>query len=167
MAGLAPLRRRVRRTVATLRAQPRSPDQLAAVGACLTPAQLRLFLTMQPADQQHSLEVLDRLRRSGHVEPELLQAALLHDVGKARARLRLWHRVFVDLGAAFWPGLPRWLAARGPEPVRRPLAVALCHAELGAADALRAGSSERVAALIRGDGPPELARALRAADGES
>jgi len=157
MAGLAPLRRRARRFVLALRARV-EPGEVEALSAYLTPAQVRLFSTMQSADQRHSLEVFGRLLREGHRDPDLLQAALLHDVGKARARLRVWHRVLVDLGQTFWPSAPRWLAAHGPAALRWPLEVGLRHPELGAEDARSAGCSDRAVALIRGDHGADLAR---------
>lgn len=169
MAVLAPIHRRARRLLRALRASV-EPSELEALSAHLNPAQLRLFQAMQPADQRHSLEVFGRLLRGGYRDPDLLQAALLHDVGKARARLRLWHRVVIDLGRSFSPGLLRWLARRAPSGLGHPLSVALHHPELGAQDALSVGCSARVAALIRGTGGPELAdlaEALRHCDAEA
>ena len=169
MGRLTPLRHRVRRFALALRPAV-APSELAAAAAYLSPAQLRLFLTMQPADQQHSLDVFRWLLRAGHRDPDLLQAALLHDVGKARTRLRVWQRVFVDLGRTVWPAAPHWLAARGPIGLRQPLRVALDHAVLGAEDARSAGCSDRVVALIRGELGSDLAplaRALWRADSES
>ena len=42
---------------------------------------------MSVSDQRHSLNVMRTLRRQGHTEPDLLAAALLHDVGKSAAWL--------------------------------------------------------------------------------
>lgn len=165
---LAPVRRRVWRFFSVLTA-----GRWAArvdgepLAAYLSPPQRLLFERMQPADQQHSLKVFASLWRAGYRDPDLLQAALLHDVGKARASLRLWHRVAFDLGETFWPGALRWLAAHGPAGTRHAFTVALRHPELGASDALGAGCSDRVVALIRGDARPDLvdlAEALRRHD---
>jgi putative nucleotidyltransferase with HDIG domain len=110
---------------------------------------MKLFLQMSAGEQAHSLEVLRRLQASGEQEPDLLTAALLHDVGKTRRPLRLWERVWIVLAGK--------LASRGggSEPLERlpwwqkPLAVAVQHPAWGAEMAHAAGCSPRVVALIR------------------
>lgn len=154
-SGLAPVRRRVRRFFSALRPRVTAAER-AGLAAYLSPPQLRLFESMQPADQRHSLDVLASLLRDGHRDPDLLQAAILHDAGKARARLTVWHRVVVDLSHSLSPSALGWLASHGPPRLRHSFDVALRHQELGAADALAAGCSSRVAGLIRGDATPDL-----------
>ena len=62
------------------------------------PANLRpLFLEMRPRDQRHAISVLHRL---GPATELLRQAALLHDVGKARAFLGTPGRTVVVLAEA-------------------------------------------------------------------
>lgn len=117
----------------------------------LPPAAQALFWRMLPGDQRHSLAVLRTLMRWGETHPALLQAALLHDVGKAAAPLSLWERALVVVGRALcprpwrsalarWPLLRRW-AAR----VRRYQA----HPEIGAVWAEEAGCDPLAVALIR------------------
>jgi len=80
----------------------------------------------------------------GHADDLLIRAALLHDVGKADARILLWHRV-VWVVAAWVPVGRRWLAAR--DGAWRVLAD---HAAIGAARLAAAGADARLVALVRG-----------------
>jgi putative nucleotidyltransferase with HDIG domain len=149
------------------------PQEIAELAEYLNQAQRMLFLRMAVSDQRHSLDLFYDLRACKPGDEALLQAALLHDIGKSLARIHLWHRVaFVLLG-----GLP-YLRARlcaGPRrDWRQPFFVLANHTELGAELARRAGSSEDVVALIRVHQQPVSAlippvdqqrlRALQAAD---
>jgi hypothetical protein len=138
------------------------PVDLGPVDRLLSPAERSLYLTMSLADQRHSVELCERLRRDGHDDPDLLSAALLHDVGKAAAPLPTMCRVLYSAAAVTKPRFAAWLA-QSAVGWRRPFFVAANHAELGAQAALRAGSAETVVRLIRGHGacgPDELSRAL-------
>lgn len=148
--------RRGRRFFGTLWARPSHAD-LAEAEMVLGPGAMRLFRAMSRADQWHALRVYRRIRRAGHADRDLLQAALLHDVGKARAPLTVWHRVLVDLGTSFWPRALVALERRGPAGLRRSLTVALQHPTLGAREAAALGLPPRVVALIAGDPDPALA----------
>ncbi len=126
----------------------------------------RLFSTMTLRDRQHCLQVYDRLRQHGHDDPDLLVAALLHDVGKGR--IALWHRVAYVLLATAAPGLLRRLAVPGDGPNWR-VALYRCrhHPELGAELARQSGCLTQVVALIGGedvDDPDGRLAALQAAD---
>ncbi|OGO53232.1 MAG: hypothetical protein A2148_01845 [Chloroflexi bacterium RBG_16_68_14] len=143
-------------------------DLRAGAFRLLREPERRLFETMTPRDQQHCLHVYRRLRRQGHDDPDLLAAALLHDVGKGR--IALWHRVAYVLLEAWAPGLLRRLAVPG-EGSERPAFGGLyrCrhHPELGAELARQAGASDQVVALIRGEDASALGErlvALQAAD---
>ena len=57
----------------------------------------QLFTRMPLGDQLHAVQVLQDLRRLGHISPDLEQAALLHDVGKAEGSLTLPYRVAIVL----------------------------------------------------------------------
>lgn len=128
-----------------------------------------LFQTMPFGDQRHSLTILQALLAQGHSEPPLLQAALLHDV--AKARVGLWHRTAVILlNAASKNLLPR-LASPDPRSWRYPFYLSLHHPELGAEEARRVGLDPRAVTIIRRHQGPVLARAdgggpLAAADQE-
>ena len=110
-----------------------------------------LFKAMTSADQRHCFDLFERLRVDGHSDPDLLRAALLHDVGKATVRIPVVVRVIYTLAVRLSPRVADWLAFSGMG-WRRPFFVVTHHARLGAAAAQRAGSNERVAALIAGHG---------------
>ncbi len=149
------------------------PVDMETARCHLAPPLMSLFLQMRRSEQQHSLAVLRTLHAAGHVEPDLMAAALLHDVGKSRAPFHLWDRVLVVLVKAACPRCAaRW--GKGP-PVgwRRPFAVAVQHAEWGAEMLRAAGAPARVVQLVarhdRFRGAPtneteRLVAALRAAD---
>lgn len=150
------------------------PDELTEIKTLLTPAQRALFQRMERSDQRHSLDVYYTLRRAGHNDRELLQAALLHDAGKtvlaggktvlagdkpigARGplqRLTVWHRTLVVLLPGIAPGLLAHLAADG-RGWKRPFAVHVQHAQASADLAAQAGSTPKVVALIRRHHEPE------------
>ena len=123
-------------------------------------------------DQRHGLDACRALQRRGFEDVELLQAALIHDCGKAAAPIRLWHRVGAVLIKALAPELwwSRFRAAPGSW--RYALYVYREHPVLGAQMAREAGCSARVAWLIRsheetrweGDGG---LKALKRADREA
>ena len=118
----------------------------------LPPEALDLFGAMPRYDRRHALDVLGTLRRERHTEPDLLAAALLHDVGKTahdRDPLRLWHRVMVVLLRALAPGRLAAFARDEPGSWRQPFFVQQNHAAIGAELALRAGCSRATAELIR------------------
>lgn len=71
--------------------------------AYLNDAEFALFQTMRRSERQHHLRVLDKLLKAGHDHPALLTAALLHDVGKTRARFTIVERVLVVLVKKFLP----------------------------------------------------------------
>jgi hypothetical protein len=106
-----------------------------------------------------------RLQARGLDDPDLLQAALLHDVGKG-GHLRLWHRVAGVLLEAIVPRLlERWAnGVAGPE---NAWWVYLHHGKLSADLAELAGVNRRAVAIMRGSasGPDAaLGAALHAAD---
>jgi hypothetical protein len=151
--------RRGRRFVGAIVAHP-DPPGLAEARSVLGPAGMRLFDRMARADRWHALRVYDRVRRAGHSDPDLLRAALLHDVGKSAAKLTVWHRALVDLGETLWPSGLDLLIRRGPVGLSRTLRVARDHPTLGAREAAAVGLPPRVVSLIAGDPDPSLAGLL-------
>lgn len=121
----------------------------------LGPELFALFLQMQPGEQVHSIRVMQQLVTQGESHPDLLTAALLHDVGKIRRKLRLWERVWIVL-VRFIGGsrsrrwgrpmdgdlshLPFW---------KQPLVVAEQHPAWGADMVAAAGGSPVTVWLIR------------------
>jgi hypothetical protein len=113
-------------------------------------AAMALFLRMNAADQQHAIAVLQTLRRKGEDHPALLQAALLHDAGKAMGQ-PLLYRIAIVLLQTFWPAAlvnlanaplntcPAW---------RRPFVIHAQHPKIGAAWAEEAGCNSMTIALI-------------------
>jgi len=126
-----------------------SPADKKLVDAILlTAAQRSLFEQMPPNDRRHALAVARTLQQAGHTDSALLQAALLHDVGKSLGQPIL-HRVLIVLLAAFWPGLLQNLSR--PDHTQRwlrPFAVHAQHPQLGADWAKDAGCDDLAISLI-------------------
>ncbi len=123
--------------------------------AYLNPEQWALFTQQQPGEQNHAVIMFHCLLVQGENQPDLLVAALLHDVGKLRYRLSPLERAMVvlvkavmpgqayslgELPPAGWDGLPAW---------RKAFILAEHHAEWGAEMARKAGVSPLSETLIR------------------
>jgi putative nucleotidyltransferase with HDIG domain len=143
----------------------------------LTPAQLNLFQRMQSSEQAHAYQIFKRLKTGGQSDPDLLAAALLHDVGKVLHPLSNFDRVMIVLGKHFFPGAARRWAAGTPRGLRLPFVVAEQHAEWGAELASQAGTNSQIVELVRHHHEAHLLKpdsptqrrlaALQAADDES
>lgn len=131
------------------------PNELEQVQGRLTPSQWALFSQLQPVEQEHALRVLHKLLAQGENQPDLLVAAMLHDVGKLRYRLNPIERAIVvlvqailpevaqrwgNLPPAGWEGTPTWCKA---------FILAKRHAEWGAEMAHQVGVPPLVESLIR------------------
>ncbi len=128
---------------------PLRPIDLAYAAARLTPALLALFRRMAQAEQQHGIAVAQALEAQGCANADLLTAALLHDAGKIMLPPRLWDRVLVVLGDAFFPqAAARWRGGT-PRGWRRGFVIRQHHAAWGAALAAQAGATPRAVALIQ------------------
>ncbi len=143
-------------------------DQAEEDGArlLLPAAAWPLFTAMPTPDRRHALDVTRRLVAARQTDPDLLAAALLHDVAKGR-RMRLWHRVAGVLLGAVAPRALASLASPDERSWRYPFHLYLSHSGLSAEAALQAGCSRRTADLIRGSTEPSdalLLAALRRAD---
>ena len=115
----------------------------------LTPSQMVLFRRMQPSEQAHAYQVLERLKSAGQTDPDLLTAALLHDVGKILFPLSLPDRVVIVLGKRFFRRKARRWSEGTPSGFRRPFVVAAQHPDWGADLAEQAGASSQTVDLIR------------------
>ncbi|MFZ0548548.1 MAG: HD domain-containing protein [Candidatus Promineifilaceae bacterium] len=117
--------------------------------------QKRLFGRFSVSEQQHSYRVYAALKQSGEDDPDLLAAALLHDVGKTTMPRSWWDRPVVVLGQAFLPGKAAVWSKGDVTRFTRPFVVKARHAGWGASLAEEAGSSAKTVALIRShDQPP-------------
>ncbi len=138
---------RASQTFRVLLAKPGSED-LALAEEHLPPPLRDLFHQMSPADQAHGVRVLRTLLASGDGDPNLLAAALLHDVGKSLVRLRLWERILVVIYSWFAPGRSHRWGEGQLNSWRRPLVIAVYHPAWGAEMIRQAGGSEELATLV-------------------
>lgn len=152
------------------------PVDFGVAAEVLSAQQMALFRQMRRSEQLHALRVLRTLQAQGHHHPDLLTAALLHDVGKSRYPLTLAERMLVVLIRRLLPRLAAPWSAGHPRGWRRAFVIAREHPMWSAEDMLAAGASPLAAALARRhqehlDGPPRseedrLLRLLQAADEE-
>jgi putative nucleotidyltransferase with HDIG domain len=151
------------------------PVDDALAEATLSPALYALYRRMRRSERQHSLRVLHSLMTAGHTDPDLLVAALLHDVGKTRTRFFLPEKVLVVLVKAVSPTLYRRWGSASARAWRRPFAVSVQHPAWGAEMVAAAGGSPLAVELIRRHADPpessidhtradELLRTLQAVD---
>ncbi len=155
---------------------PRKRVTSEAILPHLTPAQLILFRRMQPAEQVHAFQLFKRLEADGQTTPDLLTAALLHDVGKILCPLSIFDRVAIVLGKRLFRGAAQRWGEGTPHGWRLPFVVAEKHAEWGADLASQAGATPLTVELIRHHHDPprsnpessadHLLAALQVADGE-
>lgn len=141
--------RRAKQFLRYLRRAPLNPAEAARVNSVLGPALAALFWQMAPGEQAHSLRVMDCLCAQQHTQPELLQAALLHDVGKIVAPLNILERVAIVL-ARRWlkKQCARWGEAE-PRGWRGPFVTAAQHPIWGAALVGQAGAARLTVELTR------------------
>lgn len=123
--------------------------ELAEVYAVLSLAQGELFLRFDRSEQRHSYAVMHTLQTAAHTQPDLLQAALLHDVGKTRAPLSVWGKSLVVVAQKVVPGKTAVWGEHDLQGWKRPFVVKAQHPEWGAQMAEAVGSSALVVALIR------------------
>lgn len=142
------LRYRLRQLFNNLTAGPLHEDARAEIGAVLSPAEVALFGRFTHADQWHSYRVLRTLRDAGYNHPDLLAAALLHDIGKTRCPLSAWDRTVIVVGEALFPGRADEWGRGQPASWRRPFVARTCHPAWGAEMAIQAGSRPAVVDLI-------------------
>jgi hypothetical protein len=112
----------------------------------LAPPLLALFEHQHPRDIVHSAGTARWLIERGHDSPDLVAAALLHDVGKGPQR-RSDRTLYVLAGALHLAGVAASPASRLE--TRRAIARSLDHSEAGAALIAAAGGSARLVNLTR------------------
>ena len=87
------------------------PDEVARVEEWLAgrPSALRAFFGQPRADQRHAYEAAVSVAEAAPGRPDLVRAALLHDVGKRHANLGAVGRVLATLAIRLrLPLTPRW-----------------------------------------------------------
>ena len=118
--------------------------------AYLAPKASSLYARMDKADRAHCLRVFAWLQEQGQDDPDLLTAALLHDVGKSTTQIGVWHRsvkvLLKRLSPDRWQSLSRPTA---PDSLRYPFYVLDVHPFLGSHMAAKAGCSKTTVWLIR------------------
>lgn len=96
------MRHLITRFFGFLNARALSPTEQDEIAHVLSPELRRLFYRQRPQDQRHALEVAHRVSDT----PELMEAALLHDVGKNDVHLGAFGRSFATLWGLM--SLPVW-----------------------------------------------------------
>lgn len=117
----------------------------------LGPDLFGLFASQQTTDQRHGYATGRRVLDWGGTDPDLIAAAVLHDVGKRHSRLGAVGRTFATLLIATGIPLPGRLAAYRD------------HGALGAQDLEEAGAPEIVVLFARhhqGDRPDSIPEAI-------
>ncbi len=133
-----------------------SADEASLASEVLTPHGFALFGQLDAGDRRHAVCVLRTVRAEGPCRPELAEAALLHDVGKAGGGLSLAHRCLATILASLCPGILARLARPEPRSWGYPFHVYLHHAEIGAGQCARIGCSPLTAYLVgHHDGQPD------------
>jgi hypothetical protein len=140
-----------------------TPEERRMLAAWTTPQELALFDAQHAADRRHGLAVVERLRRAGVRDREVLVAGLLHDCAKGDTGAG--PRIAWSLSEAAGP----WVL--GPARLVPGWAAALDrlrdHAEGSAAMLERAGLGPRAVELVRHQAAPrdpEYGARFRAAD---
>jgi hypothetical protein len=104
------------------------------------------------------------LHTAGHTHPDLLTAALIHDVGKTRHPLSIWQRSLIVLATVFMPGkVAAWGQGDG-DGWQRPFVVKVQHPAWGAEMARQAGSRPLAIELIHRHQDPLPETAVTEAD---
>lgn len=130
-------------------ARPLDEKTTQEIQTILSPSQQQLFDRLSVSEQRHSYRVFSSLRKAGNETPDLLAAALLHDIGKTARPRYWWDKVLVVLGKAFLRRKTAEWANGEAKGLRRPFVVKAHHPEWGALEAEKAGSSALTVALIR------------------
>jgi hypothetical protein len=163
-----------------LRARP-TRQGMAEAQEVLTPDLYNLFVRLQPSELAHTINVFRAVREQSQ-DPELLAAALLHDIGKIVVPLALWEKIFIVLARnlgleSFFDRFNRGGRDTKTSGFSRGLVVAERHPPRGAEQAHQAGATRMVVQLIRPPQDPfapnlesrgaQLLAILQAADAEN
>jgi hypothetical protein len=148
---------RGRQFIRSWQAKPLGEFEMDYLKSVLTPAQFSLFIALPLYEQRHALNVCRTLTSAGYgYDLELLQASLLHDLGKfdptTGQAIPIWVKVVnvaanTVAGSLYQPWRERQGQAR-PSELRYYFWLQAAHEERGAALVREAGGSSRVAALV-------------------
>ncbi|MFN3308792.1 MAG: HD domain-containing protein [Anaerolineales bacterium] len=120
----------------------------------LTPPLVHLFDRLERSEKAHAIKVCQKLIEQGEGDELLLTAALLHDIGKVRYRLRLWERVWIVLFGWFSRKLGIKLRLKDQDLSKvswwqRPLLVGQFHPLWGAELLREQGVNEQIVWLVQ------------------
>jgi putative nucleotidyltransferase with HDIG domain len=132
----------------SLQSSPGEED-LNRIRLILAPFEMVQFLKLPVPDQNHSLRVYQYLESNGELDPDLLKAALLHDLGKTQHPLNRWERILAVILRSLFPTRSREWGSGSPPGLRRALVVIQQHPVWGAEMALSLGCNPRTVWLIR------------------
>ena len=139
---------RVRQFWHALFARPTLED-LSLARLVLSAPQMRLFEQLQTSEQAHSLKICQQLIQQGESQPDLLVAALLHDVGKSRYPLHPLDRALIVIAGAIFPEKMESWGQGSPQGWQRPFVVARQHPTWGAEMAANAGATPLTVTIIQ------------------
>ncbi len=147
-----------------------TPAERATATRVLGPELAQLFAQLPVNDQRHGLDVLQTVTRlDGQPSRLLLQAALLHDVGKGGARFSVVDRSLTVFLQAASPRILQAMLLARPAFARR-FEIYRDHARIGA-DTLHSLGAHELAAVVAehhaADPTLEETRHLKRADGRN
>lgn len=140
----------------SIKAKPLTQAEKAFIESILTASQAFFFFQLAIYEQRHALRVCQTLCAGGHgTDKELLQASLLHDLGKSDPQngrfIPVWGKIANVLFSMFKAkSVMRKLAKAEPKSWRYVFWLQLHHEQRGASLAEKMGSSRRVVNLIGG-----------------
>lgn len=132
-----------------MRSSPPTQDELQPARSVLTEQQMALFLKLSPFEQRHGLRVQHALIDQGETHPDLMAAALLHDIGKIRHPLHLWDRVTIVLARELAPKKVNAWGFGEPKGWRRAFVIYNKHPKWGAELVSQVGASPLLLTLIQ------------------
>ena len=104
----------VRRFFGFLTARPLSPREQIFVSDSISSDLRRLFYTQRIEDQRHAVDVASRVAN----DPDLIEAALMHDIGKTAVHLGAIERSLATMWSmASLPIWGEWLSYRDHGPI--------------------------------------------------
>lgn len=124
-------------------------ENLAEIQAHLKQDEVDIFNLYSPSEKQHGYQVLKTLKLAGYEQPDLLAAALLHDIGKTRFPLSIWERAIVVIGGKLIPRKATHWGRGEPRGWKRPFVVKAKHPAWGGEMMQVVGSSPLTISLIR------------------